>query len=227
MNWTRKHDLAILVTMLLTLLILAYLSMFAAVLPPPPWDAVSFHLFFYHIPIAWTAYLSFGVVFTASVGYLRTKSQTWDMIAASSAELGVLLTTLALLTGSLWSRAQLGYYWTWEDSKLFTTFILWMAYIGYIALRAGIMGEGKARLAAVFGIISFVFVPLSFFSSRFLISVHTSLTSYPFPAINGIILLIGVIAFTLMFFLFLRVRYGLERQGARLEAVKEGMEELA
>ncbi len=227
MNWKKKHDTALLVTMLVTLLVLAYLSMFVAVLPPPPWDTVSFHLFFYHIPIAWTAYLSFGIVFAASIGYLRTRNQRWDMVAASSAEVGVLLTTLALLTGSLWSRAQLGYYWTWEDSKLFTTFIFWMAYIGYVALRAGIKGEGKARLAAVFGIISFVFVPLSFFSSRFLISVHTSLASYPFPMINGVILLIGVIAFTLLFFLLLRFRYGLEKQGARLEAVKEGMEESA
>ena len=225
MNWGKRHDTALHVTMLVTLLLLAYLSTFVAKLPPPPWDAVSFHLFFYHIPIAWTAYLSFGIVFVASILYLRTRNSRWDMVAASSAEVGVLLTTLALLTGSLWSEAQLGYYWTWDDAKLFTTFILWMAYVAYMALRAGIKGEAKARLSAVFGIISFVFVPLSFFSSRFLVSVHTSLTSYPFPPENAAILVVGVVAFTLLFASLLRLRLGIEKLTGQVEVVKEEMEE--
>jgi len=225
MKWGKRRDSALLVTMLVAMLLLAYLSTFVAVLPPLPWDAISFHLFFYHIPIAWTAYLSFGVVFAASVQYLRTRAQKWDMVAASSAEVGVLMTTLALLSGSLWSKAQLGYYWTWEDAKLFTTFILWMAYVAYIALRTGVRGDARARLCAVFGIISFVFVPLSFFSSRWLVSVHTNLTSYPFPMINGVILLLGVVAFTIFYVALFRLRYDLETQMAEIETVKEAMEE--
>jgi len=225
MNWGKRHDTALHVTLLVTLLLLAYLSAFVAYVPSGTWDMGSFRMFFYHIPIAWTAYLSFGIVFVASIAFLKTRSQKWDMVAASSAEVGVLLTTLALLTGALWSKAQNGYYWTWDDAKLFTTFILWMAYVAYVALRAGIRGEAKARLAAVFGIISFVFVPLSFFASRFMTSLHTNLTSYPFPRENVAILVLGVIAFTILFASLLRLRLGLEKITAQVEVVKEGMEE--
>lgn len=225
MNWGKRHDIAVLVAMLAALLLLAYLSVFVASLPGGNWNTGSFRLFFYHIPIAWTAYLSFGIVFVASVGYLRTRNMKWDMLAASSAEIGVLLTTLALLTGSMWSEAQNGYWWTWDDAKLFTTFILWMAYVAYVALRAGVRGEARARLAAVFGIIAFVFVPLSFFSSRFLVSVHSSLNSYPLPPQNVGILILGVVAFTLLYVSLLRLRYGLEKLAAQVESVKDEMEE--
>lgn len=225
MNWDKRHDIVMLVAMLASMLALAFLSVFVAALPGGNWNTGSFRLFFYHIPIAWAAYLSFGIVFVASIGYLRTRNARWDMLAAASAEIGVLLTTLALLTGSMWSEAQNGYWWTWEDAKLFTTFILWMAYVAYVALRAGVRGEARARLAAVFGIIAFVFVPLSFFSSRFLVSVHTSLSSYPLPAQNIGILILGVVAFTLLFIALLRTRYGIEKIAAQVEVAKDQMEE--
>src|SRR5438105_4617223 len=59
-----------------------------------------------HPPIAWTAYLAFGVTALASILYLwpRTRRPRLDAIAAASAELGVLFTGLTLITRSLWGR---------------------------------------------------------------------------------------------------------------------------
>ncbi len=225
MNWGKKQDITLTATLLVIFLLLAYLSVFQASLPPSPWRPISYRLFFYHIPIAWTAYLSFGVLLVGCILFLRTRNMKWDMVAASAGEIGVLLTTLALLTGSVWSKAQLGYFWTWEDAKLFTTFILWMSYVAYLALRASLKGEKRARLSAVFGIISFVFVPLSFFASRWLQSVHTNLDRYPLPMINVAILLIGIAGFTLLFALLFKLRLGLLAVDSRLEVVKESMEE--
>jgi len=227
MNWTKSHDIALLAAMLVTMLLLAYMSMFYIVLPfdVPGWHApIAFRIFFFHIPLAWTAYLSFGIVFVASVAYLRTRKPKWDVVAACSAEVGVLLTTLALLTGSLWGKAEQDYYWRWEDARLFSTFILWMAYVAYLALRAGVRGDAKARVSAVFGIISFVFVPLSYISSRSPTSLHPTTPGF-FPPQNAITLLVGVVALTLLFFCLLRVRIYQENLRAQLEIIKEEMEE--
>ncbi len=228
MIWGKKHDIALHVAMLVSLLLLVYMSVFYVSLPygVPGWHAPgTFRVFFYHIPLAWTAYLSFGVVFVASIIYLRTKKMLWDMVAGSSAEVGVLLTTLALITGAIWRKAEQGDYWSWEDTKLFTTFILWMSYIAYLALRAGVKGGSRPRIAAVFGIISFVFVPISYFASRSAASLHEVTPSY-FPRQNVITLIVGVIAMTLLFASILRYRLGIEKLKAQLEVVKEEMEEL-
>ncbi|MDP8922403.1 MAG: cytochrome c biogenesis protein CcsA, partial [Chloroflexota bacterium] len=57
-------------------------------------------IFYFHVPLAWVAYLAFFVVFVASIAYLRTRSDWWDALARSSAEIGLLFTTLVLITGS-------------------------------------------------------------------------------------------------------------------------------
>src|SRR5215213_2790164 len=61
-------------------------------------------IFYLHLPLAWIAYLSFGIVFVASLMYLWKRAERWDLLAHSAAELGVVFTTLVLITGSIWAR---------------------------------------------------------------------------------------------------------------------------
>src|SRR5204863_3428677 len=61
-------------------------------------------IFYFHVPLAWTAYLAFFVVFVASAAYLIKRAPFWDALARSSAEVGLLFTTLMLICGSLWAR---------------------------------------------------------------------------------------------------------------------------
>ena len=117
-------------------------------------------IFYVHVPLAWVAYLAFFVVFVASVAYLRTRRERWDVLALASAEVGLLFTTLVLVTGSLWARPIWGTWWSW-DARLTTTLVLWLLYAGYRMVRAyaGDAARG-ARYAAVLGIVGFLDVPL-------------------------------------------------------------------
>ncbi len=132
----------------------------------------SFRIFYFHLPIAFTAYFAFFVVFVASIQQLRLSSSKWDTIALSAAEVGVVFAFLVLVTGSIWAKATWGWYWIWEP-RLTTSLVLMLVYLAYLMLRQAVEEpEKRARLAAVFGIVGFVSVPLSFLSIRLWRSAH-------------------------------------------------------
>ncbi|MCQ1537211.1 cytochrome C assembly protein [Methanosarcina sp. KYL-1] len=132
----------------------------------------SFKIFFFHMPIAIISYLAFVIVFAASVFYLREKALKWDIYARSAAEIGALFAFLVLATGSIWAKDAWGWYWIW-DIRLTTSLVLFLVYLAYLMLRKSLEEpEKRARLAAVFGVVGFVSVPLSFFSIRLWRSAH-------------------------------------------------------
>lgn len=129
-------------------------------------------VFYFHLPLAWWAFVAFFGVFVASIMVLVTKKDCWDVWAGVMAEIGVLLCSLALITGSLWGRASWNAWWTW-DPRLSTTLVMWFVYCGYLVLRAGGVGGGRAaRVRAVLGIVAFLDVPLVFLSARLWRSIH-------------------------------------------------------
>ncbi|SDB04903.1 heme exporter protein C [Desulfonatronum thiosulfatophilum] len=134
-------------------------------------------IFYLHLPMAWWALLSFFLVFVGSVGVLLRKTDFWDALAGSAAELGVLFSGLALITGSLWARPIWNVWWTW-DPRLTTALIMWFVYTGYLVLRTSPLPHIKRRtLCAVLGIVAFVDIPLVFFSTRLWRSIHPSVIS--------------------------------------------------
>jgi len=131
-------------------------------------------IFYLHLPLAWWALFSFFLVFVGSVGVLVRKTEIWDALAGSAAELGVLFSGLVLITGSLWARPAWNVWWTW-DPRLTTALIMWFVYMGYLVLRASPIPRAKRRtLCAVLGIVAFVDIPLVFFSTRLWRSIHPS-----------------------------------------------------
>lgn len=123
-------------------------------------------IFYFHMGAVWVATIAFTVVFIASIQYLRKESRFWDILALSSAEIGVLFTTLTIITGSIWAKPVWGTWWTW-DPQLTTTFILWILYVAYLMLRSATSSNLKqAKFAAVFGIIAFIDLPLVYLSVR-------------------------------------------------------------
>ena len=182
-------------------------------------------IFYFHVPLAWVAYLAFFVVFVASIAYLRTRSGWWDALARSSAEVGLLFTTLVLVTGSLWARPIWGTWWSW-DARLTTTLILWFIYVGYLMLRSSVADEARAaRYSAVLGIIGFVDVPI----------IHQSVvwwrTLHPEPVVlasggpqmpPSMLLTLGVslVAFTVLYAFLVRLRMSVERLQADVRALR-------
>jgi heme exporter protein C len=183
-------------------------------------------IFYLHTPAAWASYVAFGVVFITSIMFLRTSNVKWDVIARSSAEIGVVLCTLAIVTGPIWAKPEWGVYWRWEDAKLLTTFILWLIFLAYVVLRMGVEGEKTARIAAVFGIAGFVAVPLSFISSRIWQSLHPNPVGSPggLSPEAGMTLMVGVIAFTLLYVTIMMQRIDIQKSMEKVEDLKEKTE---
>jgi heme exporter protein C len=129
-------------------------------------------VFYFHLPLAWWSFVAFFGVCAASVMVLWTGRERWDVLAGVLAEIGVLFSGLALVTGSLWGRAAWNTWWTW-DPRLSTTLVMWFVYAGYLVLRSADVGGTKgAKVRAVLGIVAFLDVPLVFLSARLWRSIH-------------------------------------------------------
>lgn len=128
-------------------------------------------IFYFHLPFAWWAFAAFLGVFVASILVLWTRREAWDLVAGALAEMGVLFSGLALITGSIWGRAAWNTWWTW-DPRLSTTLVMWFVYAGYLVLRLADTGGRGMRVRAVLGIVAFLDVPLVFFSARLWRSIH-------------------------------------------------------
>jgi heme exporter protein C len=182
-------------------------------------------IFYFHVATAWVSYLAFFVVFLCCIMYLKSGVRKWDTTALSSAEVGVLFCTFAIITGSLWAKAVWGVYWRLEDTKLTVTFILWLIYVSYLVLRSRTETlEKRARLAAVFGIVGFFCVPLSFFASRIWVQYHPTVIATErgsLQPVMGYALLVAVCAFTLFYLYVLIKRIELENLLTRAETLKE------
>ena len=129
-------------------------------------------IFYFHVPCGWVAFAAFGIVAIAGVFYLWLKDQIWDDLGYAAAEIGMVFCTLVLITGSLWAKPIWGTWWTW-DSRLTTTFILWLLYGGYLMLRA--MADDTpevARFGAVIGIVAALDVPVVILSVRLWRTIH-------------------------------------------------------
>ena len=136
-------------------------------------------IFYFHVPSAFIAFLAFGVTFVYSILFLKKRQLWYDRVAYCSAEIGVVFTTIVLLTGPIWARPVWNVWWTW-DARLTSTLVLWFIYVGYMMLRSYTGEEQRgARFAAVFAIVGFVDVPIVYLANRLWRTLH------PQPVIMG------------------------------------------
>ncbi len=170
-------------------------------------------IFYFHVSSAFVSFFAFFIVFLNSILYLFKRERKWDILALSSAEIGVIFCTLVLITGPIWAKPVWNVWWTW-DPRLTTTLILWFIYVSYLMLRR-VAGEGQSSsFAAVFGIIGFINVPITFFAIRIWRSIHPVIIST--KGINMrppmlFTLIITLLAFILLFFYLLIARVRLEK----------------
>lgn len=125
-------------------------------------------IFYYHAPIAETALVAFGVSFAAAILYLRRPDPRWDRLGLVSVRLGLLFSLLVMATGMIWGRAAWGAWWAWEP-RLTTFLLVCFLYAAYFVLRSMVDEEQRrAAYAAVFAVVAFIDVPLTFFATRLL-----------------------------------------------------------
>ena len=194
-----------------------------------PTDAVLGHVqrvFYFHVPIAIMSFLAFFLVFLASIVYLVRRDGKWDRIAHSSAEVGVVFVTLALLTGVIWGRPVWNTWWTWEP-RLTTTLILWLIYVSYLMIRSYAANpQQAARYSAVVGIVGFVDVPIVYYSVVWWRSIHPSAVVGPFAQANALepimwwTLLFSMVTFLLLFSYLVAERTALRNSEDRLRGIR-------
>ena len=173
-------------------------------------------IFYVHVPAWWITFLAFGMVALCSAVYLWLGDERLDMAAVAAAEGGMLFATIGLLTGPLWGRVAWGAWWTWEP-RLTLALLLWFIYLGYFLVRKSTPNpeQGK-RLAAVVGIIGVLDIPFIHISVSWLRSLHPEAVVLRLdgPNLDSAMLLtlmVGLLAFTLLFFSLFLARYAVER----------------
>lgn len=178
-------------------------------------------IFYIHVGTAWVAFLAFFVVGFLSVWMLFKPSLTKFYYAGASAEIGVLFTTITLITGMAWGRASWNAWWSWEP-RLVTTLILWFIYVAYLFIRRmDGSWEKIAKLSSVFGIIGCLNVPIVFMAIRWWnTKLHPVVFGEGKNESGGgiepemlVALLFSVFTFTVLYTFFMR-------KGAQLESMK-------
>ena len=182
-------------------------------------------IFYIHVPSAWICFVAFGITFASSIYYLSRRDMRADALAAASAEIGVLFTTVVLVTGMMWGHAIWGVYWTWEP-RLTSFLVLWLLYLAYLAVRAYVPDPSRrARFSAVLGIVAFVYVPIIYLSVNWWRTLHPQqvvITSDGphMPAEMVIALMVGLTTFTLVYAYLVRLRLQVGRMAQQLEEIE-------
>ena len=129
-------------------------------------------VFYFHVAAGWVGMLSFLVAAIAGVVYLTSSNRKWDIVSLSAIEIGIVFAFINIVSGSIWARPIWNTWWTW-DPRLTTATVMELIYAAYLMLRQGIEDPNRrARFGAVYAIVGFVSVPLTFFSARLFRTIH-------------------------------------------------------
>ncbi len=161
-------------------------------------------IMFLHVPSAWLGMMGYTVMAAASLGVLIWRHPLADVAAKAAAPLGAAFTFLALATGSLWGKPMWGTYWVW-DARLTSFLILFLMYLGLMALRSAIDEPSRAAKAcAILTLVGSINIPIIKFSVEWWNTLHqpASVMKMGKPAMDPSILtplLVNALAFTLLF----------------------------
>ena len=186
-------------------------------------------VFYFHVASAWVGMLSFMVAGIVGIVFLRTSENKWDIVGLSAVEIGMVFTLIAIIMGSIWARPIWNTWWTWEP-RLTTAAIMELIYIAYLMLRAGIEDPNRrARFGAVYAILGFASVPLTFLSARLFRTIHPIVIGTNQPGATGAFdmtpkmlqtFLFSLLTFTVIFAAFLWHRVRLGRLAEKVEQLK-------
>jgi heme exporter protein C len=181
-----------------------YLAFFVA--PPDYQQGETVRIMFVHVPAAWLAMSGYALIAVASLGTLIWRHPLADVAAKAAAPIGATFALIALVTGSLWGKPMWGTYWVW-DARLTSMLVLFLLYLGLIALWQAIEEPGRAgRAAAILGLVGAINIPIIKFSVDWWNTLHqpASIVRVGGPTIDPSMLgalAVMTLAFTLLFVL--------------------------
>lgn len=172
-------------------------------------------LFYFHVGAAWIGAVVFGVALLCGVLYLRRPNRTLDAVSMASVEVGLVFLTMTIIGGSFWGKPAWNTWWIWSPRLTLIT-VAWLVYAAYFMLRGAIEDpQRRARYAAVYAIVSFATIILTYLSIRIFRDIHPVVVGgtteaaagasqglQEFNGIDsakmGITLLINVVAFSIL-----------------------------
>lgn len=162
-------------------------------------------IMYIHVPAAWLSMMCYSVMAISAIGTLVWRHPLADVAHKAAAPIGAAFTLIALVTGSLWGRPMWGTWWVW-DARLTSVFVLFLMYLGLIALNRAMDDPSKAaRVSAVLILVGFVNIPIIKFSVEWWNTLHqpASILRMGGSAIDPAFLkplLVMAVAATLLFF---------------------------
>ena len=184
-------------------LMMAALYMVFLFVPTEKHTGIVQRIFYFHVPVAWVSFLAFFITFIFSILYLWKREMKWDSIACSSAGIGIIFTTLVLITGPIWAKPVWGIWWTW-DARLTTSLVLWLIYVAYLLVRSFATEPARgARFSAVIGIVGFIDVPIVFLTVKLWRTQHPTTIIFEGGLTTPMLmtLLVCIAAFTVLYIL--------------------------
>ena len=207
-----------------------YLALFVA--PPDYQQGETVRIMFVHVPAAWLAMFGYMLIAAAALGTLIWRHPLADVAAKTAAPIGATFCFIALVTGSLWGKPMWGTYWVW-DARLTSMLVLFLLYLGLIALWQAIDEPGRAgRAAAILALVGVVNIPIIKFSVDWWNTLHqpASIVRTGGPTIDPSMLwplLVMATAFTLLFVLLHLIAMRAEIYRRRVHAMQQSQVERA
>jgi heme exporter protein C len=203
-------------------LMIAALCMVFVYVPTEKHGGIVQRIFYFHVPVAWVSFLAFFVTFIASILYLWKREVKWDAVACASAEVGVIFTTLVLITGPIWAKPAWGIWWTW-DARLTTSLVLWLIYVAYLLVRSLANEPAKgARYGAVIGIVGFIDVPIVFLTVNLWRTQHPTTIIFEGGLTTPMLmtLMVSIVAFTVLYVLLVMQSTKLKKMEAEVRRLR-------
>lgn len=145
--------------------------------PPERYMGDVGRILYIHVPTAWIGLVAFTVGFGYALASLFTRRLAHDDVLVGCLEVGVLLSAMLLIQGSIWAKPTWGVFWTW-DPRLTTTAIMFVSFAALLAMRGFVADpQRRARWTAVGTVIAFLDVPLVYFSIKWWRTLHQTFSS--------------------------------------------------
>jgi heme exporter protein C len=182
-------------------------------------QGISQKIFYFHVPIALTAYAAFGWGAWKALRHLWTREERYDLESYVAIHQGTIFGALTLATGSIWAKASWGHWWVWDSNQLVLFLVLFLFYSAYFMLRFSVEeGPRRANVSAVYALFGVALIPVSFLAIRLAEDfIHPTTFTRDGPQMTGTMffafcvawLAMGVLAYAL---------YRVELAGKRLDA---------
>jgi heme exporter protein C len=184
-------------------------------------------IFYFHVPIALTAYVCFGWGAWKALRVLWKRDDRADVASYVAIHQGVVFGALTLLTGSIWARASWGVWWSWSENQLVLFLVLFLFYCAYFMLRFSLEpGRSRANMSAVYALFGVVLIPVSFLAIRLSQKfIHPVVFNSHGPQMSASQFVTFLVSLAGMLALFATL-YQVELAGKRLDASLRELREL-